>query len=310
MKRIAVLTLLILGGLTASAQIQYPYIVLVSADPTGNNCSGPQLQTLANGNVYSCANGVFALVGGSGSPAFSTLTSGTNTSAAMVVGSGASLATSGTGTIAATSLAGGSTITGTPAASVAAIQSSPTLFTGGTGTTTFPYLMLQPSGATAETGWSTSGTFLGINSASGFSGLFMDFHLNNGTSVFAVSSAGAETISGGFAALTVTGGKYLTNANCAVNSASPAACGSAAAGAVVIPTTTTSYTVNTTAVTAASRIMLFPMSFAGNLPSSPTCVAPAVTSAVTISAISAATSFTIALPSTSGQTCWQYFIVD
>jgi len=107
---------------------------------------------------------------------------------------------------------------------------------------------------------------------------------------------------------TVTAATYATNTNCTVNSASPAACGAAAAGAVVVPTTTSTYTVNTSAVTAASRIFLMPMSFAGNLPSAPTCVAPAVTSAPTISAISAGVSFTFALPSTTGQTCWQYSI--
>lgn len=104
--------------------------------------------------------------------------------------------------------------------------------------------------------------------------------------------------------------RYQTRTNCSVNSVSPAACGSATSGAFVVPTTTATYTVNTTQVTAASRIFLFPMSFAGNLPSAPTCVAPAVTSAPTISAISAGASFTFALPSTRGQTCWQYWIVN
>jgi hypothetical protein len=103
---------------------------------------------------------------------------------------------------------------------------------------------------------------------------------------------------------------YSTATNCAVNSVSPAACGAAAAGAVVVPTLTTTYTVSTTAVTAASRIMLTPMSFAGNLPGTPTCVTPAVTAEATISAISAGVSFTMALPSTTGQSCWQYSIVN
>lgn len=107
-----------------------------------------------------------------------------------------------------------------------------------------------------------------------------------------------------------TTGSITSATNCAVNSVSPAACGSAMAGAFVVPTTTTTYTVNASGVTAASRVFLFPMSFAGNLPSAPTCVAPAVTSAVTISAISAGVSFTFALPSTSGQTCWMYLVVD
>jgi hypothetical protein len=108
----------------------------------------------------------------------------------------------------------------------------------------------------------------------------------------------------------ITAATYSTATNCAVNSASPAACGSAAAGAVVVPTTTTTYTVNTTAVTAASRIQLTPMSFAGNLPSAPTCVVPTTPFIGTISAISAGVSFTMTLPSTTGQTCWQFLIVN
>ncbi|HEV2245830.1 MAG TPA: hypothetical protein VGW37_04175 [Terriglobia bacterium] len=101
-----------------------------------------------------------------------------------------------------------------------------------------------------------------------------------------------------------------TASNCAVNSVSPAACGSAASGAFVVPTTTTTYTVDTTAVTAASRIFLFPMTFAGNLPSAPTCVTPATTNFPAITAISAGTSFTFSLTSTSGQTCWMYSIIN
>jgi hypothetical protein len=103
---------------------------------------------------------------------------------------------------------------------------------------------------------------------------------------------------------------YSTNTNCAVNSASPAACGSAAAGAVVIPTTTATYTVNTTAVTSHSRIGLTWLTFASDLPSTPTCVAPLTTTMPTISAVSPGVSFTIALTSTTGQTCPQYTIED
>ena len=46
------------------------------------------------------------------------------------------------------------------------------------------------------------------------------------------------------------------------------------------------------------------------VPSSPTCVTPAVTTEFVPSAISAGTSFTFTLPSTSGQTCWQYEIAN
>lgn len=53
--------------------------------------------------------GASCLSSGGGSSAFSSLTSGTNTTATMVVGSGASLGVSGTGTIAATSCGGTTT---------------------------------------------------------------------------------------------------------------------------------------------------------------------------------------------------------
>jgi hypothetical protein len=103
---------------------------------------------------------------------------------------------------------------------------------------------------------------------------------------------------------------YQSLTNCAVNSVSPAACGSAPSGAVVIPTTTTTYTINTTAVTAHSRIQLTWLSFASDLPGGPTCVAPVSTTEPTVSAVSAGVSFTITLGSTTGQTCPMFQIVN
>lgn len=103
---------------------------------------------------------------------------------------------------------------------------------------------------------------------------------------------------------------FNTIVNCAVNSVSPAACGSAASGAFVIPTTTAAYTVNTSAVTTHSRILLQPITFAADLPSAPTCVVPLLTTDYSVSAISAGVSFSMALTSTTGQTCWQYWVVN
>jgi hypothetical protein len=103
---------------------------------------------------------------------------------------------------------------------------------------------------------------------------------------------------------------YSTLTNCAVNSVSPAACGSAASGAFVIPTTTATYTVNTTAVTANSVIILTPRTYTGNLPSAPTCVVPTITADPVVSAIVAGTSFTLTETSTTGQTCWNYWVVN
>ena len=58
-----------------------------------------------------------------------------------------------------------------------------TWFTGGTATTTKPQVLIEPTGTTS-TAWNTSGTGLGINAASGFSGLLADMQLN-GTSEWA-----------------------------------------------------------------------------------------------------------------------------
>jgi hypothetical protein len=52
-----------------------------------------------------------------------------------------------------------------------------TWFTGGTSTTTKPQVLIEPSGATS-TAWSTSGTGLGVNAASGFAGNLLDLQVN------------------------------------------------------------------------------------------------------------------------------------
>ena len=60
-----------------------------------------------------------------------------------------------------------------------------TWFTGGTATTTKPQVLIEPTGATS-TAWSTSGTGLGVNAASGFVGNLLDLQVN-GTPRFIVS---------------------------------------------------------------------------------------------------------------------------
>lgn len=99
--------------------------------------------------------------------------------------------------------------------------------------------------------------------------------------------------------------------NCSVNSNSPAACGSARVGAFVIPASQTSYVVNTAAVTATSRIFITPLTFAADLPSTPTCVVPTAGSAVpTVSASTAGTSFTLTVVSQASTTCWYFLVID
>ena len=66
--------------------------------------------------------------------------------------------------------------------------------TGGTATTTKPQVLIEPTGATS-TAWSTSGTGLGVNAASGFAGNLLDLQVN-GTRALAATSAGNLILGG------------------------------------------------------------------------------------------------------------------
>ena len=67
-----------------------------------------------------------------------------------------------------------------------------TWFTGGTATTTKPQLLIEPSGTTS-TAWSTNGTGLGVNAATGFSGNMLDIQ-KEGVSRFNVNSFGTANL--------------------------------------------------------------------------------------------------------------------
>ena len=103
-----------------------------------------------------------------------------------------SAATVNTGTSGATIplLNGANTHSGAATFSAAGADSTPGLlvsgahFSGGTGTTTFPQVLIQDSTATASTVWNTSGTGLGVNEHTGVGNL-ADFMLD-GVSEFSV----------------------------------------------------------------------------------------------------------------------------
>jgi len=59
----------------------------------------------------------------------------------------------------------------------------------GTGTTTKPLFLIEPTGTTS-TGWNTAGTMLGVNAASGFGGNLLDFQVNGNPSVTLPASSG------------------------------------------------------------------------------------------------------------------------
>jgi hypothetical protein len=70
-----------------------------------------------------------------------------------------------------------------------------TWFTGGTATTTKPQVLIEPAGATS-TAWSTSGTGLGVNASSGFTGNLLDLQVN-GSQIFRVAQLGGVNYSPG-----------------------------------------------------------------------------------------------------------------
>jgi hypothetical protein len=170
-----------------------------------------------------------------------------------------------------------------------------------------PVEYFDPNTTTVEPGtgsfWSANGTMLGWNLAASFTGNVLDEHLNGAASNFTLGAAG-----------NITATSYGTISNCA-NGASPAVCGSAASGVVAVPTgVTPTLVINTTAVTASSRIFVQGDESATiTAPSTVTCnttlstlVQPVVT------ARTAGTSFTIQMNSTlaTNPACVSFFVVN
>lgn len=95
----------------------------------------------------------------------------------------------------------GGTLTGPLIMDVNGAASTPPLlmngdwFSGGSSTTTKPQLLIEPSGVTSNA-WSTNGTGIGINAASGFAGNLIDAQIN-GASKFSVDASGRVTANGG-----------------------------------------------------------------------------------------------------------------
>src|SRR5215472_6008275 len=130
----------------------------IPIDPTGFPCESTlvNLQVPA-GSLFTCANGTLTKVqgGGGSGTGFNALSSGTNTTAAMVVGTGGSLNYTGMGSINATTLAGSSI--GTSGATIPLLNANNTF--GGTQTVN----NITISGTC--TGCGASGAFSNLTSA-------------------------------------------------------------------------------------------------------------------------------------------------
>ena len=92
------------------------------------------------------------------------------------------------------------------AVSAPGLTATGTWFTGGSATTTKPNWLIEPTGTTS-TGWSTSGTGLGINAASGFTGNLIDLQI---AGVSKLSSTSAGLVQAGYIS---AGGYFRNNSN-------------------------------------------------------------------------------------------------
>lgn len=182
----------------------------------------------------------------------------------------------------------------------AALYSGAPVTTGGTGTTTVPLVLIQPTGTTSAT-WSTAGTYFGMNVVSGFTGNIFDYQING---VSGLKLSGGNTLTGGFANFA----SYQTGANCA-NAASPAVCAAASSGSVAVPIAGTTLVVNTTRVTANSQILL---TFDSSLGTRLGVTCNTIVNPPSVSLRTPGTSFTIAMANalTTNPDCISYTIIN
>lgn len=160
--------------------------------PPNNGTSGYVLQT----DGFGVTSWVAA---GSGSSAFNAITSGTNTTAAMVVGTGASLAASGSGTITATAVpVGGVSGLGTGVATALAVN------TGSSGAFVVNGGALgTPSSGTAT---NLTGTAAGLTAGSVTNATFTTaLTVNTGTLTLTANAANNSVLTIGAGAVSVSG---------------------------------------------------------------------------------------------------------
>jgi hypothetical protein len=154
-----------LGQVSSAGKLSLPTLAV-----TGITGSTQCLQADTSGNLSGTGSAC-----GSGSSAVSSVA---NSDSTLTVSP-----TTGS-VVASLNLANPNVWTAPSAASQAGVKYTGTCFTGGSGTTTFPYILID-QGATPVTTWSTGGTCgIGLNAPSGETGPILDAHINGGASVF------------------------------------------------------------------------------------------------------------------------------
>lgn len=78
MKKLVLIIGILVG--VAHGQIQFPYVLIDAADPTGNSCSqAPQIEYVySSGSLYTCKNGTIAIASGNGGAAFAVPAAGSS----------------------------------------------------------------------------------------------------------------------------------------------------------------------------------------------------------------------------------------
>ncbi len=204
------------NGSTAYTAINIGSAAAVTNLNIGNSANGAA-QTISIGNGAAGANSTVSILSGVSTAGTQTLNLGAGSTAKTIHlgdGAGSNVITigGGAGTLAIDTgdwdigTTGNASGIGTLSAdgaitfSVAGATSTPAeklsgaWFTGGSATTTKPQLLVEPSTATS-TAWSTNGTGIGINAASGFTGNLIDAQVN-GTTEFSVTGAGNINVVG------------------------------------------------------------------------------------------------------------------
>lgn len=156
------------AAMTAASALSGSELFYVNQGGNDRKATATQIQTFIGSGL---TIGSTTITGGTTTRFLYDLAGVVSETAGLTYGSGAQLTLSTNG-----------------AASIPPFTFTGTWFSGGSATTTKPQFLIEPTGTTS-TGWSTSGTGIGVNAASGFAGNLLDLQVA-GTSKLNVSNAG------------------------------------------------------------------------------------------------------------------------
>ena len=177
------------AGIFGTSGIRYKNVVATLSDTTSSGTIATAYTDVWGGNTYTASNAT-TITNQYGSY-FQTATCSTNVTCTNKWALGADSAQ----IAGVLNVTGAATVTTAGAASQAAVTLTGNAYTAGSATTNFPLYYIN-NGASGPTTFSANGTQFGINATSGFTGNFLDFHVNGGGSAFSVGSGGSLSTGG------------------------------------------------------------------------------------------------------------------